>query len=201
MGIILSLAIFFSAVIIHEFAHAWIASRRGDKTAQRMGRLTLNPLAHIDPVGTLLLPLMLIVLKSPVLFGWAKPVPINFSNLKNPKRDMVWVGLAGPLANILLAVFVSYGLKTDLRNVPIAVSLMQSAMVINVVLAVFNLIPIPPLDGSRVLMGLLPMPLAARLAAFEPYGFIILFALLYMGIFEKIVWPLATVIITLILNL
>jgi Zn-dependent protease len=201
MGIILSLAVFFSAVIVHEFAHAWMASRRGDPTAQRLGRLTLNPLAHIDPVGTLLLPLILIALRSPVLFGWAKPVPINFSSLKNPKRDMIWVGLAGPLANILLAVLVSFGLKTSLKDVPIVFSLIQSAIVINVVLAVFNLIPIPPLDGSRVLMGLLPMPLASRLAAFERYGFIILFALLYMGAFDKIVWPLAAGLITLILKL
>src|SRR3989338_3844065 len=104
MGLLSSLVIFFSAVIIHEYCHGWVAYKLGDPTAKYAGRLTLNPLEHIDPVGTILLPLMLIILKSPVLFGWAKPVPVNFWNLNNPRRDMIWVGLAGPTANFMFAV-------------------------------------------------------------------------------------------------
>lgn len=195
IGIVASLLIFFSAVIIHECAHAFIAFKRGDSTAQRMGRLTLNPLAHIDPFGTVLLPILLITMNSPVLFGWAKPVPINFANLKNPRRDILWVGLAGPLANLLLAVIAALLLKSGLGKFQAMAELTQYAMVINVVLAVFNLIPIPPLDGSRVLMGLLPFPIAVKLAKFEPYGIFLIFALLYIGLFNKIVWPAAGFII------
>ncbi|HAJ56212.1 MAG TPA: site-2 protease family protein [Candidatus Omnitrophica bacterium] len=201
MGIVLSLAVFFSAVVIHEFAHAFVAYRRGDTTAQRMGRLTLNPLAHIDPFGTIFLPLMLIAMRSPVLFGWAKPVPINFASLKNPKKDMIWVGIAGPLANLLFAAAASILLKLGAKDFGIAGALLQYSIIVNSVLAVFNLIPIPPLDGSRVLMGLLPAPLAMQMARLEPYGFIILFALLYMGLFEKFVWPVAAVVIHFITTL
>lgn len=201
MGLVLSLAIFFSAVIIHEYAHALVAYRLGDSTAKRMGRLTLNPLAHIDPFGTVLLPVLLITMNSPVLFGWAKPVPINFASLKDPKKDMIWVGLAGPLANILMAIAASFVMKLGLIHSELAIALLQSFLVINVVLAVFNLIPIPPLDGSRVLMGLLPTPLAIRVAAMERYGFIALFALLYLGLFDKIVWPAAATIIHFIISL
>ncbi|HQP91376.1 MAG TPA: site-2 protease family protein [Candidatus Omnitrophota bacterium] len=201
MGIILSLAIFFSAVIIHEYSHAFIANKLGDPTAKNRGRLTLNPIAHIDPFGTVLLPLFLIAMRSPVLFGWAKPVPISFSNLKNPKRDMIWVGMAGPAANFIFAFLASILLKTGIFSNSLAISLIQSLIIINVVLSVFNLIPLPPLDGSRVLMGLLPMPFAANYARLEPYGFIILFALLYMGIFDKVIWPIATMIINLFFSI
>jgi Zn-dependent protease len=195
MGILVSLAIFFSAVIVHEFAHAFIAYQLGDTTAQRMGRLTLNPLAHIDPFGTVLLPIMLISLNSPVLFGWAKPVPVNFSSLKNPKRDMIWVGFAGPAANLLLAGATTLFLKIGLFSSGALTPLAGYFISVNVVLAVFNLIPIPPLDGSRVLMGLLPAPLAFAVSRLEPYGFILLFALLYIGLFDRIVWPIAAYIL------
>jgi Zn-dependent protease len=201
MGIVLSLAVFFSAVVIHEFAHALIAYRLGDTTAKDRGRLTLNPLVHIDPFGTIFLPIMLIAMNSPVLFGWAKPVPINFSHLKNPKRDMVWVGIAGPLANLLFAVAASVLLKLGVKDFEIASGLAHYLIVVNVVLAIFNLIPIPPLDGSRVLLGLLPPALSIRLARLEPYGFIVLFALLYMGLFDKFVWPMAAIVISFILTL
>jgi len=123
MGIILSLAIFFSAVIIHEYSHAFIANKLGDPTAKNRGRLTLNPIAHIDPFGTVLLPLFLIAMRSPVLFGWAKPVPISFSNLKNPKRDMIWVGMAGPAANFIFAFLASILLKTGIFSNSLAISL------------------------------------------------------------------------------
>jgi Zn-dependent protease len=201
IGIVVSLLIFFSAVILHECAHAFVAFKRGDSTAKRMGRLTLNPLAHIDPFGTILLPILLIVMNSPVLFGWAKPVPINFASLKNPRRDMLLVGLAGPMANLLLAVIAALLLKFGLGKFQAAAELIQYAMIINVVLAVFNLIPIPPLDGSRVLMGLLPVPLAVELAKFEPYGIFLIFALLYMGLFDRIVWPAAGSIVKLLAKL
>lgn len=203
MGIIASLIIFLLAVTVHECAHAFTANKLGDKTAQKMGRLTLNPLAHIDPFGTIIFPIMLILLHSPVLFGWAKPVPINFANLYNPKKDMIWVGMAGPAANIGFALLASIAYRFLLSSVPetaIFLTLLQYAIIVNIVLAVFNLIPIPPLDGSRVLMGLLPRPLAFMMAKLEPYGFIILFALLYMGLFDIIVWPVAIRIANLLLR-
>lgn len=193
MGIISSLIIFLIAVIIHEYAHALAAYKLGDPTAQQMGRLTLNPIAHIDPFGTIILPVMLILMNSPVLFGWAKPVPINFARLNNPKKDMIWVGLAGPLANICFALATSIILKylIQTNTAPSFFTIIKYAVMLNIVLAVFNLVPIPPLDGSRVLMGILPRPLALGLVKLEPYGFIILFALLYMGLFNTIVWPIA----------
>lgn len=203
MGIISSLIIFLIAVIIHEYAHALVAYKLGDPTAQQMGRLTLNPIAHIDPFGTIILPVMLILMHSPVLFGWAKPVPINFARLNNPKKDMIWVGLAGPLANIAFALAASIILKYLLQTniAPSFLTIIKYAVMLNVVLAVFNLVPIPPLDGSRVLMGILPRPLALGLVKLEPYGFIILFALLYMGLFNIIVWPIATQILHVLISL
>ncbi|QAT16901.1 Putative zinc metalloprotease YwhC [Candidatus Velamenicoccus archaeovorus] len=190
MGILISLLVFFSAIVVHEFSHAFVAYKRGDMTAARSGRLTLNPLAHIDPFGTILLPIFLIAVKSPVLFGWAKPVPIDFSALKNPKKDIIWVGLAGPAANLLLALAATLVVKSGVVSETIPAQIAGYVILVNVILAVFNLVPIPPLDGSRIVMGLLPLPLAIRYAAIEPYGFIILFALLYLGLFNIIVWPI-----------
>jgi Zn-dependent protease len=176
MNLLLSLCIFFFAVIIHEYAHGWVAWKLGDSTARFMGRLTLNPIAHIDPVGTIFLPLFLIITHSPVLFGWAKPIPVDFFNLNNPKRDMIWVGLAGPAANIIFAIALSLLLKIPLLTASqLAVSVITTAITANLVLAVFNLLPIPPLDGSRIAMGLLPYNLGAEYAKMEPYGFIIIF--------------------------
>jgi len=191
MSLLLSLCIFFFAVIIHEYAHGWVAWKLGDSTAKFMGRLTLNPLAHVDPVGTIFLPLFLIITHSPVLFGWAKPVPVDFSNLNNPKKDMVWVGFAGPAANIIFAIALSFLLKAPFLTASyILTSAITAAIMANLVLAVFNLLPIPPLDGSRVVMGLLPYNLSVEYAKVEPYGFIIIFALLWMGIINTIIWPI-----------
>lgn len=195
MGILISLLVFFSAIVVHEFSHAFVAYKLGDMTAARSGRLTLNPLAHIDPFGTILLPVFLIAVRSPVLFGWAKPVPIDFSALKNPKKDIIWVGLAGPAANLLLALLATLVVKSGAISGTTMTQIAGHIILINVILAVFNLIPIPPLDGSRIVMGLLPVPLAIRYASIERYGFIILFALLYLGLFNVIIWPIVDGII------
>ncbi len=191
MNLLLSLCIFFFAVIIHEYAHGWVAWKLGDSTARFMGRLTLNPLAHIDPLGTILLPLILIITHSPVLFGWAKPVPVDFFNLNNPKRDMIWVGLAGPMANIVFAIALSLLLKIPVLTAShLAASVITVSIMANLVLAVFNILPIPPLDGSRVMMGLLPYNLGIEYAKIEPYGFMIIFALLWIGFINSIIWPI-----------
>ncbi len=190
MNFIITLTIFFIAVIIHEYAHGWVAWKLGDSTAKSAGRLTFNPMAHIDPIGTIFLPLILLVTRSPVVFGWAKPVPVDFRRLNNPKKDMVWVGIAGPTANIIFAVLLAFILKFFiLTGSYLFVALLSSGIIINLVLAVFNTLPIPPLDGSRVVMLLLPRDLAIKYAKLEPFGFMIIFGLLYLGIIGSVIWP------------
>jgi len=185
------------AIILHEVSHGWVADKLGDDTARWMGRLTLNPLKHIDPVGTILLPLLLLVLHSPFLFGYAKPVPVNFSKLRRPKKDMVWVAIAGPAMNLALALISSL-LLAVLTKGPSAmawliqpVSLMcQASIIINMVLCVFNLLPLPPLDGGRIAVGLLPEPFSYYLARLEPFGFFIIVLLLLLGLFQNILGPI-----------
>ncbi|MDD5617870.1 MAG: site-2 protease family protein [Candidatus Omnitrophica bacterium] len=189
MGVLFSIALFFLAVVIHEFAHGWVAYKLGDPTAKHSGRLTLNPLAHIDPVGTIILPLFLIITHSPILFGWAKPVPVNFLRLNHPKKDMIWVGLAGPIANILVAVIISILIKLDIAFMPILI--LRYFLILNLFLAVFNLMPIPPLDGSRVVLGMLPSNnLAFKYMQLEQFGFIIIVIMLYLGILDHVIWPI-----------
>ena len=190
-----ALVIFFFAIVIHECAHGWMASRCGDDTARDAGRITLNPLPHIDPIGTIIFPLLLILSRSSFVIGWAKPVPINPYNFNNPRADLVRVGASGPLSNIGLAIvssflvwIFSYLPMGEIKNSIIIILLFS--VLINLLLAVFNLLPIPPLDGSQILSGLLPTHLAMRYERIRSFGFIIIFFLLLTGLLWAIILPI-----------
>jgi len=195
IGLIISFGLLIIAMTVHEFSHGWVANKFGDPTAKYSGRLTLNPLAHIDPLGTILLPLLLFITTSgQFVFGAAKPVPINYWALKNPKRDIIWIGAAGPAANFILAFILSL----LWRILPLSVTwdfLLKNLIFINIILGVFNLIPIPPLDGSRILMGLLPQDLADKYARIEPFGFIIIIILIALGMFDILIEPLMRIVL------
>ena len=174
------------AITLHEAAHGYAAMRLGDDTAQRLGRITLNPMKHIDPVGTILMPLMLYFATSGAfMFGYAKPVPVNFGRLNNPKRDMVWVALAGPASNLVQAIFWAV-LALLLAGLGVQEPYFQlvcrAGVLWNLVMYAFNLFPLPPLDGGRILVGLLPWKQAAAVSKVEPYGFFIVMALVVSGV-------------------
>jgi Zn-dependent protease len=192
--IVFALPVLF-AITVHEVAHGWVASKLGDKTALMLGRLTLNPLKHIDLIGTVIVPLILLLLGG-FIFGWAKPVPVNPNNLKKPRRDMAFVAIAGPIANIIMAfiwaaimklgmILMAHGLKFALPIVLMG----NAGIIINLVLMILNLIPIPPLDGSRVVSALLPAKWAHKYDRIAPYGIFILLLLLVTGILHLFLWP------------
>jgi Zn-dependent protease len=219
--LIISLFILLFAITIHEASHGWAAYKFGDYTAYGMGRITLNPIAHIDLIGTILLPLLLVIIGAPP-FGWAKPVPVNPLNLRNPRRDNLWISAAGPASNltvaalsflaIILLKLISPGVAVFLRNFLLGrgsfprgfypleglALILFYGVLVNTYLAVFNLIPVPPLDGSGVLMGLLPDEAAQKYDRLRPYGFLIVMALIYLGLLRIIVRPIEIFILTII---
>ncbi|MBM3255777.1 MAG: site-2 protease family protein, partial [Candidatus Omnitrophica bacterium] len=197
-GLLVSFGFLIIAMTVHEFAHGFLAYKLGDSTAKYSGRLTLNPLAHIDPLGTIIIPLLLfITTRGQFVFGAAKPIPINYLALRNPKKDIIWIGASGPLANFALAIVFSLFFRVAAEE-PIINFICQGMIYVNVVLGVFNLIPIPPLDGSRILMGLLPEKIGLRYCQLEPYGFFIIVALIGLGLFDLVVLPSVRVILGLL---
>lgn len=183
------------AITVHEVAHGWVALRLGDKTAMMLGRLTLNPVKHIDPIGTILLPAIMLMVGG-FVFGWAKPVPVTWENLKHPKRDMALVAMAGPLANLLMTFLWALVMKLGFILMPSAAWIAQpllymggAGIFINIVLMVLNLLPLPPLDGSRIVSSFLPGPIAWKFNRIENYGFLILVALLATGVLGQIIGP------------
>ena len=188
MSILITFVILIFSAIVHEVSHGLMAERLGDSTAREQGRITLNPIPHIDPFGSILLPLLLLAAHSPVIFGAAKPVPVNFNNLRNPKSGMALVSLAGPLSNFLLAILFVVPIKFGFAN-SIAYPILLQAILINLVLGTFNLIPIPPMDGSKILAALAPEEWMHKILSLERYGFVLILVFLYLGWLQIILYP------------
>ena len=194
------------AITLHEAAHGYVARMFGDQTAWMLGRVTLNPIKHIDPVGTVLVPGVLFLLKAPFLFGWAKPVPVNFGNLRHPKRDMIWVAGAGPMANFVMALAWAFLLGAAGPSGPWSsdglYKMAEWGIRINIMLMALNLLPIPPLDGGRIAVGLLPNRAAALLERAEPYGFFVILALIAIpGAIGTILGPIYRLFASLVIAL
>ena len=192
------------AITVHEVAHGWVASKLGDQTARLSGRLTLNPIKHIDPVGTIVVPLVMIVL-TPFAFGWAKPVPVNWRNLNNPRRDMALVAAAGPGANVIMLVLwtlllmILFGASHGISYTSILfVEMAKVGIIINIVLIVLNLLPLPPLDGSRIVTAFLSPVAAQRYNSLERWGLLILIALIFTGVLGKILQPMVSFMLSLV---
>jgi Zn-dependent protease len=192
------------AITLHEAAHGYVARYFGDMTADRAGRITLNPIRHIDPVGTILLPVMMYWATSGAFtFGWAKPVPVNFGALRDPKKNMFWVALAGPASNFLMAIIwvlvakLAVNFPGDYYTVPL-LKMAQFGLLINVVLIALNMLPVPPLDGGRIAVSLLPHKLALMLSRIEPYGIFILIFMAFTGILNQVLKPVMSVLVNLI---
>jgi Zn-dependent protease len=226
ISIVIQLFVLLFAITVHEASHGWAANKFGDPTAFNLGRVTLNPLAHIDPFGTIILPILLSLARMPA-FGWAKPVPVNPYNLRRPRRDNLWISFAGPAANLTVAasawavlmvlktandrvgLFIKVMINGFFRQLGFSLPVLQPGfypleglalillmmILLNAYLAMFNLIPIPPLDGSGILMGLLPDGAAGRYDRIRPYGFILVLMLIYLGLLEIIMWPVKLFIV------
>ncbi len=195
--------ILFISITFHEWAHGWIAYKLGDPTPKQSGRLSLNPLVHIDPLGTIILPLILLVVSTrligqPLAIGYAKPVPINPYHFKNPKRDVALVGLSGPLTNISIALLLSLLIRSGF---PLFTQALVLGIMVNLILAIFNLIPIPPLDGSKILISFLPNDLARHYLKLEPYGFFIIILLIMSGFFKWFIMPLVSAALLFLLGI
>ena len=191
------------AITVHEVSHGWVAHKLGDSTAKMLGRITLNPIKHIDPIGTLLVPGLLILFGSKFIFGWAKPVPVNWGNLRNPKRDVALVALAGPVSNLVMALIWAILAKLGMLiggAFTFLVYMGIAGIMINLILMILNIIPIPPLDGSRVVTSLLSPRAARSYNMIEPYGFLILLVLLFTGVLGKILFVPFNLLFGLILS-
>ena len=184
------------AITLHEFAHGWVANKRGDSTAKMLGRLTMNPVKHIDPIGTVLVPLIFLLLPGSLLFGWAKPIPVNTRNLKKPREDMIYIAIAGPLSNLLMAIMwflLMHFIHSTISDPALHkgfLDMTTAGVVFNLILMILNLFPIPPLDGGKVLSNLLPLKMSLALDKIEPYGFFIVLGLIYMGVLNAVLSPI-----------
>ncbi len=196
LELLIVIFILLFSITFHEYAHGFVAYKLGDPTPKIAGRLTINPLKHIDPVGTIILPFLLIVLTGGYAFGYAKPVPINPYNFKNPKKDIMWVGIAGPISNLILAIAISLIVRL---NLALAVKTpLQYGIIINLVLFIFNLIPIPPLDGSRIVTAFLSSKNAYRYLKMETVGFAIIIVLIFSGFIRWFIIPILRILVTIL---